>query len=131
MSLIDLLLKFMFYSVISLPWVFPLSMLLLTWLTPKAVIERFVRPPYFSEFEALAYRYFPSSWIRTLLFSFVISIPFLRKIRGLGDMHLHVPLWFNYACRLFVYGVIGAMMLFILLLFALPTLKIGGFITGN
>ena len=63
--------------------------------------------PYFSEFESAAYRYFPSSWIRTLLFSLAISIPIFRQVRGFGDMQEHVPLRFNIASRLFVYVVLG------------------------
>jgi len=35
------------------------------------------------------------------------QFPFLEKVRGLGDMQVHVPLWFNIASRLFVYVVLG------------------------
>ena len=95
------------FSILIIPVVLPLSLTLLTWLTPKSVIDRYVCPPYFSEFESSAYRYFPTSWIRTLLFSLAISIPIFRRIRGFGDMQKQVPLWFNVASRLFVYVVLG------------------------
>lgn len=85
----------------------PATIMFMTWITPKSVIEQYVRPPHFSEFEAIAYRYFPSSWIRTLLFTFAISIPFFRRARQFGDMHKQVPCWFNVASRVFVYGVFG------------------------
>ena len=51
----------------------PVATLFLTWITPKSVIEQYVKPPYFSEFESVAYRHFPSSYIRTMLFSMAIS----------------------------------------------------------
>ena len=59
----------------------PASIMLMTWITPQSMIDRYVRPPHFSDFEAIAYRYFPSSWIRTLLFTFAISIPLFRRTR--------------------------------------------------
>jgi hypothetical protein len=85
----------------------PASWSLLTWLTPRSVIEDYVCPPYFSEFEAVAYRYFPTSLIRTMLFSMAISVPICRRIRNLGDLNKQVPLWFNLACRFYVYGILG------------------------
>jgi hypothetical protein len=85
----------------------PALILLLTWLTPKPVIEQYVKPPHFSEFESVAYRHFPSSYIRTLLFTMAISFPVFRKVRQFGDIHKNVPAWFNIASRLFVYVVLG------------------------
>jgi hypothetical protein len=91
----------------------PAITLLLTWLTPKSVIDQFVRPPHFSEFESIAYRYFPSSYIRTLLFTMAISIRVFRKVRQFGDIHKQVPAWFNIASRIFVYVVLGYCMLWV------------------
>lgn len=107
MPMIEITMWVIGFSVLIIPVLLPLSLTLLTWLTPEAVLNQYVRPPYFSEFESVAYRYFPSSWIRTFLFSLAISIPFFRRIRGFGDMHKQVPLWFNIASRLFVYVVLG------------------------
>lgn len=87
--------------------------LLLTWITPKSVIEQYVRPPHFSEFESIAYRHFPSSYIRTLLFTVAISIPAFRKVRQFGDIHKNVPAWFNIVSRLFVYLVWGYCLIWI------------------
>lgn len=98
---------FLIYSILVLVVVFPASLLCLTCITPKAVIDRYVRPPHFSEFESVAYRYFPSSLIRTNLFSLAIAVPFARRIRKFGDIHKQVPLWFNLACRFYTYFVFG------------------------
>ena len=98
---------FLIYSILLLVVVFPASLLLLTWITPISVIDRYVRPSYFSEFESTAYRYFPTSLIRTNLFSLAIAIPFARRIRKFGDIHMQVPLWFNLASRFYVYFVFG------------------------
>lgn len=100
----------------------PASWVLLTWLTPKSVIDRYVRPPYFSEFEAVAYRYFPSSLTRTMLFSMAISIPVCRRIRNFGDIQQHVPLWFNLACRFYVYGILGYSLLCVSMMIGLVVL---------
>jgi len=107
MQMIEITMWVIGFSIVIIPIVLPLSLTLLTWLTPQSVIDQYVRPPHFSEFESAAYRYFPSSWIRTLLFSLAISIPIFRRVRGFGDMHKQVPLWFNVASRLFVYVVLG------------------------
>lgn len=112
MSMIESIVWFLGFSIVIIPVLLPISLTLLTWLTPRSVIERYVRPPYFSEFESVAYRYFPSSWIRTLLFSMAISIPVFRRVRKFGSMHREVPRGFNVACRLFVYIVLGHMVLF-------------------
>ncbi|MDP3270357.1 hypothetical protein [Limnobacter sp.] len=98
---------FLIHSILLLVVVFPVSLLLLTWSTPASVIDRYVQPPHFSEFESLAYRYFPTSLIRTNLFSLAIAIPFARRIRKFGDIHKDVPLWYNLACRFYVYFVFG------------------------
>lgn len=112
MQLIEMIVWIIGFSILIIPVLLLVSITLLTWLTPQSVIDQYVRPPYFSEFESVAYRYFPSSWIRTLLFSMAISIPWFRRIRGFGDMHKQVPSGFNIACRFFVYGVLGYLHLF-------------------
>ena len=98
---------FLIVNILLMALIFPASWVLLTWITPKSVIDRYVRPPYFSEFEAVAYRYFPTSLIRTNLFSLAIAIPLARRIRKFGDIHKQVPLWFNVVCRIYIYCVFG------------------------
>lgn len=112
MQLIEMIVWIIGFSMLIIPVLLPVSLTLLTWLTPQSVIDRYVCPPHFSEFESVAYRYFPSSWIRTLLFSLAISVPIFRRVRKFGPMHKEVPRGFNIACRLFVYGVLGYMVLF-------------------
>ena len=112
MQLIEMIVWIIGFSMLIIPVLLPVSLTLLTWLTPQSVIDRYVCPPHFSEFESVAYRYFPSSWIRTLLFSLAISVPIFRRVRKFGPMHKEVPHGFNIACRLFVYGVLGYMVLF-------------------
>jgi hypothetical protein len=94
-------------NILLMAVVFPVSWILLTWITPKSVIDRYVCPPYFSEFESIAYRYFPSSLIRTNLFSVAIAIPVARRIRKFGDIHKQVPMWFNVVSRIYVYCIFG------------------------
>ncbi|MDP3188991.1 hypothetical protein [Limnobacter sp.] len=105
--MMESIVHFLMISVLLMVLVFPTSWVLLTWVTPKSVIDRYVRPPHFSEFEAVAYRYFPTSLIRTNLFSLAIAIPLARRIRKFGDIHKQVPLWFNVACRIYMYCVFG------------------------
>lgn len=80
---------------------------ILTWITPESVLERYLRPPHFCEFESFVYRHHhPTTLIRTNLFSFAIAIPFFRRFRKLGDIQKNVPLWFNIACRIYVYAMV-------------------------
>lgn len=118
----DLFIHILFASILLMAVLLPASWVLLTWITPRSVIDRYVSPPYFSEFEAIAYQYFPISLIRTMLFSMAISVPVCRRIRKFGDMHKHVPLWFNLACRFYVYGILGYSFLCIFVIIGLVVL---------
>lgn len=118
----DIFFHIFFLSILFMALLLPVSWVLLTWLTPKSVIKEYVCPPYFSEFEAVAYRYFPSSLTRTMLFSMAISIPVCRRIRKFGDIQQHVPLWFNLACRFYVYGILGYSLLCVSMMIGLVVL---------
>lgn len=107
MSVMEHLAHFLIINILLMALIFPASWLLLTWITPKSVIDRYVCPPYFSEFESVAYHYFPSSLIRSNLFSLAIAVPIARRIRKFGDIHKHVPMWFNVVCRIYIYCVLG------------------------
>lgn len=119
MSLNDFFIHILAYSMPVLVILLPASMILMTCLTPRSVIDQYVRPPHFSKFESVAYRYFPSSFIRTLLFTMAISVPWCRKIRGFGPINKNVPFWFNIASRIFVYGVLGYSYTWILVMMGL------------
>ncbi|WP_334118963.1 hypothetical protein [Limnobacter sp.] len=114
MPLTDFLMYWIFFSSWGVGFGLPLCIMLMTWVTPQSVIDRYVRTPHFSEFEAVAYRYFPSSWIRTLLFTMAIAVPVCRKIRQFGNIHKNVPVWFNVTSRVFVYFVLGYCVLLVL-----------------
>lgn len=119
MSLNDLFVHILAFSIPVLIVVLPVSIILMTCITPASVIDEYVRPPHFSEFESIAYRYFPSSFIRTLLFTMAISVPWFRRVRNFGQMNENVPLWFNIASRIFVYGVLGYTYLWVFIMICL------------
>lgn len=115
MSLSEIYFTWFWWCIVVLPVLMYGGIIALTTFTPRSVIDRYVRPPHFTEFESVAYRHFPSSWIRTLLFSVAISFPFFRRFRHFGPIYKNVPMWFNLACRFYVYVVLGALYSWILM----------------
>lgn len=108
MQLSEAFLLIFIQSIVYVPLTVICGLLLLTTFTPIPVILRYVRPPHFSKLESAVYLHFPSSLIRTILFSAAISIPYFRRFRHLGPIDQNVPLWFNLACRFYVYVVLGS-----------------------
>lgn len=120
--MIDSLVQFLMSSILIMAVVFPASWLFLTILTPKAVISKYIAPPYFTEFESIAYNYFPSTLTRTNLICLAVAFPIARKIRSFGDINKNVPLWFNLACRVYVYVVLSYSLFCVISVVALAVL---------
>ena len=69
--------------------------LILTFLTPKKVLENYFKEPYFQSNEIDLMSSFPISLLRTGIFGWVTLIPSLDTKRGIRDCHKLMPKWYK------------------------------------
>jgi hypothetical protein len=79
--------------------------LILHFFVPKALLEKYFRPPHFGEFERHLFTGFPYAPMRTVMFMWVIVYPRVGKKRKLTEMYKDAPHWFRIASKVGIYGV--------------------------
>ena len=83
--------------------VIPYTMIL-HFIMPKALLEKYFQPPHFGEFERHLFTGIPYAPMRTIMFIWVIVYPRVGKKRKLTEMHKDAPRWFRIAANVGVYG---------------------------
>lgn len=73
---------------------FTLLMFLMYPITPKKVIEKYFRPPYFSEAFVTFYSGFPTAMYRGMIFMRLAAFPNSGKKRNLTNIHKEFPNWY-------------------------------------
>ena len=68
---------------------------LLTFLTPKKLLNSYFTPPHFTQNELSLYDSFPTSAWRTMIFGWAITLPFSAKKRRLENCGKAMPLWYK------------------------------------
>ena len=68
---------------------------LLTFLTPKKLLNTYFTPPHFTQNELTLYDSFPTSAWRTMIFGWAITLPFSVKKRRLKNCGKVMPLWYK------------------------------------
>jgi hypothetical protein len=93
--------------------------LILHFFVPKALLEKYFRPPHFGEFERHLFTGIPYAPMRTIMFMWVIVYPRVGRKRKLTEMYKDVPHWFRIASKIGIYGVyiagVGSMVVLALL----------------
>jgi hypothetical protein len=93
--------------------------LILHFFVPKALVEKYFRPPHFGEFERHLFTGIPYAPMRTIMFMWVIVYPRVGRKRKLTEMYKDVPRWFRIASKIGIYGVyiagVGSMVVLALL----------------
>ena len=74
--------------------------LILTFLTPKKVLENYFKEPYFQRNEIDLMSSFPISMLRTAIFGWVTLFPSLDTKRGIRDCHKLMPKWYKFLISL-------------------------------
>lgn len=86
---------------------------------PKAMLETYFKPPYFSRGEVVAFTGFPLGYIRTAMFMRLAGFPPSGKKRGLTEAYLLAPNWFRVFSRIFLTVFLINFIAFLLLLLIL------------
>lgn len=67
--------------------------LILHFLMPRAILDKYFRPPHFGDFERLVYTGIPYAPMRTVMVMSAMMFPSLGKKRKLTELHLDTPRW--------------------------------------
>jgi len=114
-----LFLTMMFIIMGSFIWT-PTFWSLLTFFTPKKLLDTYFKEPHFSQGELIFMNRFPVSLFRTVIFGWVLVLPSLDKKRKIRDCHEVMPLWYKLALKFFIISsmvilvTISGIMLFLL-----------------
>lgn len=81
---------FIFLMTLSFPIALTMHLLM-----PKAVLEKYFKPPFFNEAEVAFFTGLPFCMLRTVMFMSVFGFPHIGKKRGLTEAYLIVPLWYR------------------------------------
>lgn len=114
----NLFLIMIFIMIAGLIIIIPLW-LLLTFLTPKSLLERYFKEPHFTYTETLIMSHFPSSLMRTSIFSWLLLLQSygFKTTRQIRDLDNHMPKWYAFLSR-FLAVYVAFTIISILLLFA-------------
>lgn len=102
--------EFLFHLVvwmIAAFWVVVGFMLTLHFFMPKAILEKYFKPPYFKEGETKLFTGIPYAPIRTIMFMTVIAFPRRGKKRGLTQAYMLAPKWYILASKTIIFGLIS------------------------
>lgn len=100
--------------------VWPPLLLIVTLLTPKQLLDKYLKAPYFNSGEVIAFNSFPSFIVRTGLFCRLYLTPKAVKGRGLHGFVEDSPTWYKISVIAVIVGAIVHLLLmfiFIAILF--------------
>ena len=86
----------------------PLTWLLLSIFTPKKLLEKYFKEPYFSLAETILMAQFPGFLIRTGIFGWVILLPSLDKTRNIRGIIHDMPFWYKIALNILIVGAMAS-----------------------
>jgi len=111
----ELFLVLFWVSFAGVLWL-PLSWLLLSIFTPKALLEKYFKEPHFSLTETIMMAQFPGFLIRTGIFAWLSLRPSLDKKRRIKNIDHYIPLWYALSLKVFMIGVLLTLFLFVFLM---------------
>ncbi len=97
----------------------PVSWLLLSIFTPKALLDKYFKEPHFSLTETVMMKQFPGFLIRTAIFGWLLLFPSLDKKRNIKAVSNYMPRWYIVALNSFTVGVIVTILTMVALFFVL------------
>lgn len=90
--------------IIGVIWM-PATWLALSILTPRSLLDRYFKEPYFTVTETVMMKMFPGFLLRTAMFGWSLYFPNLGKKRGIINPGQYMPFWYAAALRVFIAGV--------------------------
>ena len=73
--------------------------LIIHFLMPRAILDKYFKPPYFREGEIALFTGIPYAPMRTVMLVGVMVFPRLGKKRKLTELHLETPRWYLIAAK--------------------------------
>jgi hypothetical protein len=99
-------------------WVMFAIIIVMHFLIPASVLEKFFKPPYFKEGECRLFTGFPYAPVRTIMFMTVFAFPGRGKKRKLTEAYLSAPPWYRTASKIILVSLLS-------IIIAIPTLSFG------
>lgn len=96
---------------------------IITFMTPKKLINNYFKEPYFNRNELQLMNSFPLSLYRTAIFGWVIIFPFLDKRRQIKHCKEVMPIWFKiclYMLCLYTILLLSSTTVIMAILFTVP-----------
>ncbi len=90
----------------------PITWLLLSIFTPKALLDKYFKEPHFTVVETIFMAQFPGFLMRTAMFGWALFFPSLTKKRKIKDPIKYMPRWYAIALKTFIVGVAITMFIF-------------------
>ncbi|SBS32063.1 hypothetical protein MSP8886_02328 [Marinomonas spartinae] len=115
-----LFLIMMFTAMGGLLWQPPLW-ILLTFFTPKKLLNTYFKEPHFSQGELIFMSRFPWSLFRTSIFGWILFLPFLDKKRNIRNCYEVMPTWYRIGLILLTISTMLIMFIFFGIMFFLLT----------
>ena len=101
--------------------------LVMHFLMPKQVLDKYWTSTYFQNWEIAMFSYFPGVLMRTVMLTCVMTIPKLGAKRNMTEINLDVPGWYLIYARIYTVMFVLISCIFIFGLFGLYTyVKLSG-----
>lgn len=84
--------------------IFLIGLFILYPLTPKPVVQKYFRPPYFSEAFVTFYSGFPTVLYRGVIFARLAANPSSGKVRNLTNVYKEFPQWYIVVAKILFWG---------------------------
>lgn len=102
---LDILVGIMFASMLAFPpWL--VVLMVLTWICPKSLNERYFKSPHFSVGEQAFYSNFPLTHFKMLIYVYALAGPKRYHKREMTEIRNYVPKWYFYAAMVWLTGLI-------------------------
>jgi hypothetical protein len=94
-----------------------LAIFVMHFLMPRAVLEKYFKPPFFGELERMMFTGIPYAPMRTIMFIRAIANPKSGKTRGIINAHQLVPDWYRVSSKiLMVLIYVNSVLVFMMIL---------------
>lgn len=110
----SLILVITLFSSMATTFLFVVSFVIMYPLTSKKVIEKYFRPPYFSEAFVEFYSGFPSAVYRGVMFMRLAAYPDSGKKRNLTEVYKEFPVWYRKVSKVLLIGFFISLSTFLL-----------------
>ena len=96
-------------------WVVVVLVLVMHFLMPKAILDKYFIPPYFKPGECALFTGIPYAPIRTIMLMRVLGFPKTGKKRGLTEAYKLAPFWYQISSKVLINAIFLITILLILI----------------